>query len=90
MTDLSTTHSSVYFCKASRLESTKVMLTHPIFMQANLDDVVKAMAMPAADLGDNLERFLLKNQPEDPRSTPADLAYSHVTPVSFLQPLRCS
>lgn len=47
-------------------------------MQAGLDEVVQAMAMPAAQLGDNLEHDLKRNEPEDSKTMPPDLAFHHV------------
>lgn len=50
-------------------------------MQADLQEVVKAMAMSAADFGDNLGRNLKRNEPDESRTMPSDLAYNHVTSV---------
>ena len=50
-------------------------------MQANLDGVVKAMAMPAASFGENLDRNLKINEPAESKSLATDMAYNFVSEV---------
>ena len=59
-----------------------------IYLQANLEDVLRAMAMPAADFGDNLDNFLKRNGPEESKIMPNDLAFNHVTDVRPFQILH--
>lgn len=45
---------------------------------------MKAMAMSATDFGENLKRNLKRNEPEDSKNLPEDLAFKCVRPdVSF-------
>ena len=47
-------------------------------VQAGLDEVVSAMAMSAAQLGENLSSQLKRNVPVGAMYMPNDLAYNHV------------
>ena len=55
-------------------------------LQANLDDVVRVMAMPSAQFGDNLQQYLKRNEPEDSRTMPEDLAYNCINANVRLPP----